>query len=155
MTTYAAVSTVSLAMRDPPQTCIEPCFNDTTYGDRPSIACYKDMKCIQVRKDLREKPMVTQRPKSDADDIQISVAKGSILTSVPPMILVSFDNEEPDEISPPSVNKLADAIGSIHTRSIEVRAVEFIMMLLAVGYRIMIYDYERPQMKECDGDEPG
>ena len=82
------------------------------------------------------KPKGTQRPKTDADDMQISVAKGSILTSVPPMILVSFESEEPEETSLPSMNKLADAIGSIHTRSIEIQAIEFIMML-DVSFMIM------------------
>ena len=57
---------------------------------------------------------------------------GSILTSVPPIILVSFESEDTDDTSLPSRNIFADTIVDNDHRSIEVRAIEYIIMVLVV-----------------------
>lgn len=57
---------------------------------------------------------------------------GSILTSVPPIILVSFENKDTDDASLPSRNIFADTIVDNDHRSIEVGAIEYIIMVLVV-----------------------
>jgi hypothetical protein len=57
---------------------------------------------------------------------------GSILTSVPPIILVSFENKDTGDASLPSRNIFADTIVDNDHRSIEVRAIEYIIIVLVV-----------------------